>query len=178
MSEEKISAGTAKEIAEASRAPNPANAPETRVHEIDYAPMDLPHTKLAVPPLEGYFLYWHLGKNVSRALRHGYQFVDEDEVDLTQTGVANDRGESGNTDLGSRVSVSAGESGSEDEERLYLMKLPLHIHERHMKMKTDRVEEIAVALRAGQIGADGDPDRNKRYMKEGQTLFYPKTGRR
>ena len=171
-----ISKGTVKDVAQAAKEINPANPLAKAAQDVDYAPMDLPFLKLAVPELPGYYMYWHLGKNVSRALPSGYTFVDHDEVEIVDSGIANDRTGDGSTDLGSRVSVSAGASGDEDEERLYLMKIPLEIHERHMKMKTDRNEEIAVQLRAGQLGAEGDPDRNKRYMKEGQHLFYPKNG--
>lgn len=173
-----VSNGTATEIAKAAGAANPANELKTRVAEVDRVPMDLPDLKLAVPEIPGYFLYWHLGKNVSRALRAGYTFVDQDEVEVNQFGIANDKGASGSTDLGTRVSISAGASGEETEERLYLMKLPMEFHDRDMAAKTARSEEIAVQLRAGQIGANDDPDRNKRYMKQGQDLFYPKATRR
>lgn len=172
-----IHAGTAADIAKASAAPNPANQTVKRASDVDRVPMDMPNLKLAVPQLEGFYLYWHLGKNVSRAMRHGYAFVEADEVDIEQTGIANDREASGSTDLGTRVSISAGQSGEAEEERLYLMKLPLELHEKDMELKTQRNEDIAVQLRAGLIGAGDDPDRNKRYMKDGQHLFYPKAKR-
>lgn len=169
-----INKGTAKEVAKAAAEVNPANAPATRARDIERVPMDVPALKLAVPEIPGYYMYWHLGKNVSRALRAGYTFVDEDEVEIEQTGLANDKAVSGSTDLGSRISISAGASGEEEEERLYLMKLPMEHHLADMAAKTARNEEIAVQLRAGMMGSEGDPDRNKRYMKEGQHLFYPK----
>lgn len=169
-----ISRGTAQDIAKASAAPNPANPPTRRVTEATRVPMTLPELKLAVPELPGYYLYWHLGKNVMRAKAAGYDFVDPDEVMLNQHGIANDRELDGNTDLGTRVSVAA---GADDPDRLYLMKLPLEWHEKDMDALTARNEQIAVQLRAGTIGAEGDPDRNKRYMKEGQHLFYPKVRR-
>ena len=174
-----IARTTASEIGAASGATNPANAPERRASDPKRVPMDLPNLKLAVPAIPGYYLYWHLGKNVARALRHGYSFVERDEVEVAQTGVANDMGLSGSTDLGTRISVSAGEAGDErNEERLYLMKLPLEFHNEDMEQKTARNEDIAVQLRAGMLGAGDDPDRNKRYMKDGQQLFYPKAQKR
>lgn len=169
-----ISKGTSQEVAKAAVVVNPANAPAKRKQEVERIPMDVARLKLAVPELPGYYMYWHLGKNVSAALRAGYTHVDDTEVEVEQMGLANDRAETGSTDLGSRISVSAGASGDEEEERLYLMKLPMEHHEADMRQKTARNEEIAVQLRAGQIGAEGDADRNKRYMKEGQQLFYPK----
>lgn len=167
-----ISKGTAAQVAAATV--NPSNAPAVRKQEVERVPMDVPNLKLAVPELSGYYMYWHLGKNANRALRAGYTYVDQDEVEIEQTGIANDKAVSGSTDLGSRISVSAGASGDEEEERLYLMKLPMDLHLADMKAKTARNEEIAVQLRAGQLGAEGDPDKNHRYMKAGQELFYPK----
>lgn len=173
-----VSTGTASEIAKAAAKPNPSNEAPRRAAEVDRVPMDLPDRKLAVPAMPGYYLYWFLGKNTNKALRAGYTYVDHDEVDVPNTGIADDRSVSGSTDMGSRISVSAGATGEEDEERLYLMKLPEEYHEKDMARKTANNEEIAQQLRAGQMGAGGDPDRNKRYMKQGQDLFYPKGARR
>lgn len=159
---------------------NPAgvgNAPQTRVTEATRIPMSTPNAKLAVPEIPGYYLYWHRGANVPRALQAGYTFVSDDEVTVEQKGIANDPAVSGNTDLGTRVSVIAGGTVSETDlspERLYLMKLPLDWHLQDMAKQEASNEHIARALRGGIIGADQDPDRNKRYMKAGQDLFYPK----
>lgn len=167
-----------KQGIEKSGAANPANEAVKRVRPIDFTPMDMPNATLAVPDMPGFYLYWHLGKNVNRALRHGYTFVEENEVELENKGLANGAAVSGSTDLGSRISVSAKETGDDvADARLYLMKLPLEIHEGHMKLKTEKNEEIAQAIRGGMLGAGGDPDSKKRYMKEGQHLFYPKANR-
>lgn len=170
--------GTASEIAKAAAQPNPANEPVKRVSEVDRVPMDLPELKLAVPDMPGYYLYWFLGKNTGKAQRAGYTFVDHDEVEITNVGIADDRSVSGSTDMGSRISVSAGATGEEDEERLYLMKLPIEWHQQDTAKKIANSESIAQQLRSGQLGSEGDPDRNKRYMKQGQDLFYPKGARR
>lgn len=174
-----ISSSAAKAVAQAASQVNPANAVEKRAQDVARVPMDLPNLKLAVPPMPGFYLYWHLGKNTGRALRAGYTFVEEGEVEIEQSGIANGKEVTGSTDLGTRISVSAGEAGDKDnEERLYLMKLPIDLHEADMQAKTAKNEEIAIQLRVGMTGAEGDPDRNKRYMKEGQHLFYPKAQRR
>ena len=178
-----ITKGTSKEIGQAAGGANPANAPEKRAQKVDRVPMDVARQKLAVPPKEGWYRYWHLGKNVSAALRAGYRFVDSDEVDVEEFGLANDRSRSGSTDLGTRVSVSAGSSGDVNEERLYLMELPMEDHLADMEAKTARNEDIAVQLRNGNAPAmngasGGDMEPNMRYMKEGQKLFYPKGAKR
>lgn len=153
------------------------SAKSLRVTEATRVPMNLPTPKLAVPEVPGYYLYWHRGADVPRAIQAGYSFIEPEDVSLEQKGVANDAGISGSTDLGTRVSVVAGGTVSETDlspERLYLMKLPMEWHLKDMAEHEARNEEIARALRGGLVGADGDPDRNKRYMKAGQDLFFPK----
>lgn len=155
----------------------PANAPARRVTEATRIPMSLPTPKLSVPEMPGYYLYWHLGKNVPAALKAGYTHVQEGELEIEQKGIANAAEESGSTDMGTLISIAAGGTVSETDlepERLYLMKLPEEWRAQDVAAQAQRNEAIAVALRAGQIGAEGDPDRNKRYMKSGQDLFYPK----
>lgn len=156
---------------------NPAAAPERRITSANRVPMSLPTAKLSVPEVSGYFLYWHLGKNVAKAIRAGYTHVDIDELDVEQKGVANSASESGSTDMGTRISVAAGGTVSDDNpepERLYLMKLPMEWRAEDMAGQAKVNENVARALRSGDIGADGDADRNKRYMKSGQDLFFPK----
>lgn len=156
----------------------PANAPDRRVSEATRVPMDLPNQKLAAPNLPGFFLYWHLGKNVRNALRAGYTHVEDWELEVEQKGVANAAADSGTTDMGTRVSLAAGGTVSDEDatpERLYLMKLPLEWREKDEAAKAKTNESIAQAIRAGSVGSETDPDRNKRYMKKGQDLFYPKS---
>jgi hypothetical protein len=155
--------------------PNPANQPEKAKQEYDYPAMDVPTARLGVPEMPGYYLYWHLGKNVPRAMKSGYTFVDQDEVELNDIGLANKQGD-GNTDLGTRVSLAAGFNGAEQEDgdRLYLMKKPIELHRKHEAQKEAVNEGVAAAIRGGTLGAERDPDKNQRYMKEGQRLFYPK----
>jgi hypothetical protein len=171
-----ISNGTAKAVAEAASKVNPANPVEKRARDSARVPMDVPQLKLEVPAIPGYYLYWHLGKNTAKALRAGYTFVDPEEVELNQVGIANSVETPGGTDLGTRISVSAGATGVEGEERLYLMKLPLEHHEEDMEKKTAVNEGIAAQMRAGALGG-GDIDAHRRVMKEGQHLFVPKVRR-
>ena len=70
---------------------NVANAAGTERQRI---PMSLPMQKLAVPELEGYHLHWMLGTTtrINQALRAGYEFVDPSEVDVVNTGLADEIG--------------------------------------------------------------------------------------
>jgi hypothetical protein len=154
-----------------------ANAPQRQITEATRVPMNLPNLKLAVPEVPGYYLYWHLGKNVKAALRAGYTHVEDDELDVVQHGVANSAAESGSSDMGSRISILAGGSVADDDPepaRLYLMKLPMEWHEQDTEALGKKNEAIAAALRGGALGSENDPDRAKRVMKAGQDLFVRK----
>ena len=165
---------------------NPANAVEKAVPERTRIPMSLPQQKLAVPDIPGYHLHWMLGtpSRIAQAQRAGYEFVDEGEVDVANTGLADSATRSGNTDMGSRVSVVAGGDMGQDgqEQRLYLMKIRLEWWEADQKVLEDRNEQIAASIRGGQdlaANPDGNenryiPDAHKKGVAE---LFTRKTRR-
>jgi len=158
---------------------NLGNAPKSRVTEASRIPMSAPNQKLAVPEIPGYHLHWHLGRNVPRALQAGYTHVTQsDGIEVANTGLADAKSAVGSTDLGSNVSILAGSDVGPDmePERLYLMKIPQEWWEQDQKALLNRNESIAQQLRGGTVGAERDQagDRNKRYIKEGQKLFYPK----
>ena len=162
---------------------NPANAPEKRKREATRIPMSVPQLRLEIPPIPGYHLHWFLAKNIPRALRAGYTYVEEDEVDLPNLGLADDATRSGNTDMGTRISAFAGGlvEGTTEPQRLYLMKLPQELRNDDVAALERVNEGIANALRGGQnpTNVSGAPqetadDRLKRYLKTGQDLFLPK----
>lgn len=165
---------------------NPANAPQKRITEANRIPMTLPQTRLAVPEIPGHYLYWFLGQNVPRAQRAGYEFVDEGEVELNNSGIGDDTSRSGSTDLGSRVSVGAGGliDGTTEPQRLYLMKIRQEWRDKDVQALEAVNEQIAAALRGGHTppGATGAPgetsqDKLQRYLKAGQDLFIKKNRR-
>lgn len=146
---------------------NPAGRPVTERTRI---PMSTPTRKLEVPPIEGYHLYWFLESNVPRALDGGYEFVKRDEVKLNQHGIATGRGVSGNTDLGTNVSVVAGgvsESGG--AERLVLMKIKQEWYDEDRKQLENRNASILEAIFRGEIIPGSEEasreDRNQMYLK-------------
>lgn len=155
---------------------NLGNPQQARVTEASRIPMSAPHQKLAVPDIPGYHLHWHLGKNVPRALQAGYTHVTlDDGVDVANTGIADPKTTVGSTDMGSNISILAGDSDEGMEpERLYLMKLPQEWWEADQRALLQRNESIAQQLRGGMAGAEGDSDRNRRYVKTGKDLFIPK----
>jgi len=161
---------------------NPANPAPKRVTEATRVPMSVPQLRLELPPIPGYHTHWFLGRNVPRALRAGYEFLTEEDADVVQKGIANDRETSGSTDMGSRVSIFAGGlvEGTAEPERLYAMKLRQEFRNKDIAALEAVNERVAAALRGGQnvtrAGApeETDADRSRRYMKAGQDLFWPK----
>jgi hypothetical protein len=164
---------------------NPAN--ETKVSAIPegYIPMSAPVQRLQVPEKEGFVRYWFRGdyNRLARAQQAGYRFVDQSEVRVNNLDVAGNPANSGNTDMGSRVSIVTGDEVGTDGQpnRLYLMEIPKELYEHGQKLLQERNDSVAEALRAGVIGADDEDYRDKaaRYSKSGvPDLFNPHKRRR
>jgi hypothetical protein len=90
-------------------------------------PMSVARRKMEVQALPGWHLHWFSDTNVPLAIDAGYEFVDKSEISLNQLGVGANHNMTGNTDMGSRVSIIGSlNKGSDDNrgpERAYLMKL-------------------------------------------------------
>lgn len=131
-------------------------------------PMSVPVQKLEVPPIPGYYLYWIADRpgRVQQAIRAGYEFVTPDEAQLNNTDIAGDATQSGNTDLGNRVSIMGGVGEDGNGQRLYLMKLREEYHLEDQKVHEARSDKIVASLRGGQVGASQDQagDADKRYI--------------
>lgn len=103
---------------------NPGNAEvEPKGNRRARVPMSVPLRKLEVPEIPGYHLHWVKEANLGRALAAYYEFVEDHEVPINQRCPGTDTEISGNTDLGSRISIAAGQGADGKPERLYLMKL-------------------------------------------------------
>lgn len=161
---------------------NPANA--ALKTERKRIPMSVPVQKLEVPEIPGYHLYWFRSDpaRIQRALQGGYEFVDERETQVNSVTLGSDSAASGNTDLGSRVSVVAGdEIGSDGQAvRLVLMKIRQDLHEEDLAISAATNEQVAASLRgdfeSGNMGA-GKVDVSQRYVdkaKSSTNLFTPK----
>lgn len=166
--------------------PEVTNVATARGTERQRIPMSLPLQKLSVPDLPGFHLHWMLGSTtrINQALRAGYEFVEATEVETTNTGLADDASKSGNTDMGSRVSVSAGaELGTDgSEQRLYLMKIKQEWWEADQAALENRNEQIAATLRGGNDLAVNPNGAENRYIPQGHrkevaNLLTPKTRR-
>lgn len=161
---------------------NPANNKEKSMLPPGYVPMSQGAQTLAVPEKDGYHRRWFRSDpgRIARAQRAGYTFVDPQEVELYNTDLGGDANVSGNTDMGTRVSVISGDEPDSTGQpaRMYLMECPLELHEYSREILADRNEGIAEALRGGKIGAGNDDetarDQQNRYVKgDVPDLFNP-----
>lgn len=163
---------------------NPANEDETFVVPADFIPMSMPKERLSVPERPGWHRHWFRGSpdRLARAQEAYYQFVDPATIHTANLDIAGDGSQAGNTDMGTRYSVVAGDDldNSGQPSRLYLMECRQELFEISQKLLADRNESIATALRGGQIGAmEGDSgetafDASQRYVKgKVPDLFNP-----
>lgn len=164
----------------AAGAVNPANVAESRLPGRDRIPMSLPQQKLATPEIPGFHLHWMRGdpQRIAAALRAGYAFVEQDEVDLNTIGLGEGDNASGHQDLGSRVSFISGKAEDGGVERLYLMKLPQEYWEQDQAAAGRRQEGIAATLRGDKgLSAPGEDNSNRyagKESSENRNIFLPK----
>jgi hypothetical protein len=166
-----------------SKHQSPANADETFVIPADFIPMSMPRERLSVPERPGWHRHWFRGSpdRLARAQEAYYQFVDPATVHTADTDLAGD-GSGGNTDMGTRYSVVAGDDldNSGQPSRLYLMECREELFQRSQEILAQRNESVATALRGGRIGVgEGDSgetnfDASQRYTKgKVPDLFNP-----
>ena len=154
---------------------NPAN--DVKVSEIPegYIPMSAPVQRLQVPEMPGWKLHWFRGEpgRIARAQRAGYTFVDETEVRVNNFDLGGSKDNSGNTDLGTRVSIEAGE----DDGRLYLMKVPQELYDYAQKLLGREVDSVVETLTSGKVGSENDEeasDTANRYVQKKRTKLFKK----
>lgn len=164
---------------------NPANENPVSAIPDNFIPMSAPTQRLQVPERPGYVRYWFRGDagRIQRAMQAGYTFVHPDSVKVNNFDLGGDFKDSGNTDLGTRVSISAGDDAGKDGSpgRLYLMEVKQELYDHAQAILQERNDQVAQALRAGLLGSEGEgpADKKARYSKTGvPDLFNPNKRRR
>ena len=166
---------------------NPANAQGKTDAERKRIPMSVPVQRLEAPEMPGYHLHWFNGtpERLQRALDGGYEFVDEREMKINNVALGGESTRSGNTDMGSRVSVVSGQEVGKDGQptRLILMKIKIEWYEEDQKLVDEKNGQVANALTGGLLGSekDGAGDTIHRYVDKSRTkipdLFRAKRSR-
>lgn len=131
--------------------------------------MSAPSLKMQVDCPDGYVCYWfndYPGR-VQRAIQAGYEFVDPEEVNVALTCYADDPAISGNTDLGSRVSLVVGEYQGHPL-RAYYMKIREEWYKEDQEALDARCQSMDRQIYKGLVGHEEDQsqDRDKRYSKD------------
>lgn len=163
---------------------NPGNKQGKSNAERKRIPMSVPVQRLEAPEIPGFHLHWFTGsaERLQRAMDGGYEFVDERELKINNVSLGGDSAASGNTDMGSRVSIVSGQEVGKDGQptRLVLMKIRQEWYEEDQKLVDEKNERTAAALRGGDFGAEKEAsgDARHRYVDKSRTqipdLFKPK----
>tara|TARA_R110000868_G_scaffold295632_3_gene555954 strand:- start:177 stop:695 length:519 start_codon:yes stop_codon:yes gene_type:complete len=138
-------------------------------------PMSTPVQKLEVAEIPGYHLHWFNGtpERLQRALDGGYEYVDEREVKTNAASLGSDTAISGNTDMGSRVSIVSGQESGKDGQpvRLILMKIKQEWWDEDQKQHENRNSKVRDTLLGGMVGAEQDRpgDTQHRYVDQTRT---------
>jgi hypothetical protein len=149
---------------------NPAN--RSSGAERKRIPMSVPVQRLSVPEIPGYHLHWFSGAadRVDRALQGGYEFVDEVETSVNDAGLGGTSTRTGNTDMGTRVTVAAGNELGRDGQpvRLVLMKIKQEWYEEDQKLVEKRNDQVVDSLLGGRQDSGG-ADSTNRYVDQNRT---------
>lgn len=142
-------------------------------------PMSVPVSKLSVPAIPGWHLHWFVGEpgRIQRALQGGYKFVDESDIGALGSRILGSSPlETGNTDMGTRVSQVAGDDIGKDGQpvRLYLMKIEEEEWLKDQAALTapgSRIDNVRNSLLSGTVGADrqNSEDRANTYLDPKRT---------
>lgn len=169
MAQQAKTAGSANLANPNEKPQNPAERPRQSRAERQRIPMSVPMQRLYVPDIPGWHLHWFLNSpaRIARAQQAGYVFVETDEVDIANFDLGGESAASGNTSLGSHVSVVSGDEVGRDGQpvQLVLMKLPQELWLQDQVAVEDRNEQVAKSLRGGDVGLAGNPgDPSQRYV--------------
>lgn len=156
---------------------NPANREVQTKAERKRIPMSVPVQKLAAPDIPGYHLHWFNNDpaRIQRAQEGGYEFVDAKEIALGSMSLGSESAVSGNTDLGSQVSVVAGQKVGPDGQaaRLVLMKIKEEWWLEDQALIEQRNGQVVTALTEGVVGSEKDKPGETRLRYVGSRTSLP-----
>lgn len=102
---------------------NPATSTEARRTRPPRVPMSTPRQRLQTMDIPGWHLHWFKEDNVPAALEAYYELVARGEISLNPQNVGIGKLADGNTDMGTNVSIIAGQNAAGQPVRLILMKV-------------------------------------------------------
>jgi len=160
---------------------NPAQRTEDKnvqkAQERKRVPMSIPRRKLEVPERPGYVRYWmndYPGR-IQQALQGGYDFVKTTDVDINNSSTGADSTLSGNTDMGTNISLVVGKTEQGGPLRAYLMEIKAEYYNEDQAYIQDRVDLVDKTIRRGKFKPEGESqaDSENSYVKKSdyQTNF-------
>ena len=160
---------------------NPANMYDIKVTDQTRLSAASPVRQLEVPEIPGYRLYWFADRpgRIDWALRVGYEFVTDEEVQVNNRRVADDSTLDGNQNLGSRVSLYGDTNDRGHAVNLYLMKIKQEWYDKDRKAQEAASEAIVATLKRGMVGAENEKagDAKLRYTRNAENMFNRKSRR-
>lgn len=136
--------------------PSEGAEPPTRRPRIS---MSEAQRRLEVPDLPGYRLYWFKDENVPKAQDAYYEHVKDWEIRVAHNSIGSGEIVSGNTDLGTNVSIIAGQNEAGAPVRLNLMKLPIEYYredQKKIEMRNASMMEAIFGEEAKMFDADNN----------------------
>lgn len=140
-----------------------------------------PNLRLATVEIPGYKQYWFSNTpgRIELALQNGYEFVEKTEAQINNRDMlGSDSAASGNTDMGTRVSVASGSEIGPDNQpvRMYLMKIREQWYREDQEerygegSRLDNVRKSLLGLAAPMGGEKmSDSDRAQMYVDTKRT---------
>lgn len=127
--------------------------------------------RLAVPPIEGFYLHWFLDENIPKAKQAWFDFVDPKEVRTVDRSIGGRTAGTNGEDLGgARVSQIGGKDENGQAVQLTLMKIPLEFFFRGQRILAERnlamVQQVFHKKAPVMSPAENQTDYNQRYTRE------------
>lgn len=129
---------------------------KNRIDRPKRIPLGSPRLKLKVDEDPSVVRYWFNdnGNRLSDAIDAGYRHVQKDDVEVGTPDVG-----SGNTDLGSCVSVRAGTNDDGSPLRSYLMEIPKELYLEDQAAKEAKIKETERSILSGNIDGNAQDGR-------------------
>jgi hypothetical protein len=141
---------------------------EDRPRRKDRIPFGQYGKQYAVTEIPGYHLHgivdWHpqMADRINQALRAGYQFVTQQEVEVGYAKLDH------SSDLSDRVSRTVGTRPSGEPITEYLMKIPTEFWMEHQQFVADHANKVDAAIKRGAVG--GRVGTEGRYVPAGSPI--------
>jgi hypothetical protein len=169
MAEAKLDVGKGAVPAMVSNPAQDQSASQTR--RPPRVPMSEIRQRLQVPEIPGWRLYWFKDENIPAAVDAYYEPVKRNEISTNPIGIGQSACDSGNTDLGTNVSIIAGQNAAGQPVRLNLMKLKMEYFQEDQKALERRNSMILEAI-FGEEAKMFDKEGN---LRDKDNLAYRKT---